>query len=344
MADPTVSLNIILIDILVFGIEKLLEIPYSFITMPRLSVFSWILFIVAGITLLLLRSFRRLKYLLPALIIGFLISSVISVSDNTPAGVLEVNFLDTGVTKSAVFIKLPDRENMLIDGGYTRFGGSGYTERAVIARYLLSRGVRKIDYLILSASDKDHLKGVKYLLENFTVKKFFTNGDKLDGDVWEIIYERGIDWRNLLKMQDRLAIGESELEILRPGSDFGIKDSSLPYPIALKLTGPNMSLLIGEAINTDTVQKSLLGLYGERLRSRVLYMPEIEADDTLKLFINTVSPEVLVTDLIDPPGELNNSDWPDVKRPMNIFQTAIDGTVTIETEGTGLVIKTFNGE
>ena len=51
-----------------------------------------------------------------------------------------------------------------------------------------------------------------------------------------------------------------------------------------------------------------------------------------------------MTGLIDNSGELNNSDWPGVERPMSIFQTRIDGTVTIEAEGTGLVIKTFTGE
>jgi len=113
-----------------------------------------------------------------------------------------------------------------------------------------------------------------------------------------------------------------------------VKDTSLPYPVALKLTGPNLSLLLGEALHLEDVQESLLSHEGVRLKSSVLYMPLIKKD-SLELFINTVSPEVLVTNDID------NPDIPAVIGTWAIFQTAKEGTVTIQGDSGSLKINTY---
>lgn len=150
--------------------------------------------------------------------------------------------------------------------------------------------------------------------------------------------------RDILTIQNRLAIGESELHILTPGSDFAIKDSSLPYPVALKLTSDNTSILLGEALHLDTVQRSLMTLYGERLKSSVLYTPAVKEDGAFRLFLNTVSPEVLVTGSIESSGEPNYLKRAGMEIPVDIVQTTTAGTVTIQTDGGGLAIKTFTGE
>jgi len=338
LAEPIISFNLILIDMVVFGIGKLTDLPYSYITMPKLGAVSWALFIASGIALLLTGTFRRLKYVLPLLIIGFVVSAIIAASDNSPQGKVQVNILDAGANRSAVFISLPEGKNMLIDGGYKRYGRSGYTERGVIAQYLLSRGVRSIDYLILTSTDKDHLRGVKYLLENFSIKNFWTNGDKLEGGVWEIIYERGIEWQDILEVADLPETTEYKLEIIKPASDFIIKDTSLPYPIVLKLTGPDMSFLTGEGFHLENVQESLLSQESSILKSSVLYMPLIKTNDSLEFFLNTVSPEVLVTNTVD------DLELPPLERLMTVIQTSEEGTVTIERENNDLEIKTFSGD
>lgn len=343
MAEPIISFNLILVDMVVFGIGKLTDLPYSYVTMPKLGALSWALFIAIGVALLPIGTFRKLKYFLPVLVIGFFVSAFISVSDNSPPGKVQVNILDAGLNRSAVFIKLPGGKNVLIDGGYKRFGRSGYTERAVIANYLLWRGVNSIDYLILTSIDKDHLRGVKYLLENFSVKNFWTNGDILEGRVWELIYERGIEWHdllryNVLKMPDRSSTTEYKLEIIKPGSEYKIMDTSLPYPIALKLIGPDLSFLTGEGLHLENVQKSLLSEEGVSLKSSVLYMPLIKTNDSLELFLNVVSPEVLVTNVVD------DLELPPLKRPMSIFQTSVEGTVTIRQDNNDIKIKTYSSD
>lgn len=338
LAEPVISFNMVLIDMVVFGIGKLTDFPYSYITMPKLGAVSWALFIASGAALLLAGTYRKLKYALPLLVIGFCVSAYISVSDHSSQDSMQVNILDAGANRSAVFILLPEGKNILIDGGYKRFGRSGYTERGVIAKYLLSRGVRNIDYLVLTSTDKDHLIGVKYLLENFSVKEFFTNGDRLAGGVWEIIYDRGIEWHDLLELEKIPIIDEYKLEIIKPEKGFEVKDTSLPYPVALKLTGPGLSLLTGEGLHLDTVQRNLLRYEAEQLKSSMLYIPLLKTNESVEHFLNAVSPEVLVTNRTD------DFDSLPIDIPISVFQTSVNGTVTIEGDDRGVEINTFSGE
>lgn len=87
-----------------------------------------------------------------------------------------------------------------------------------------------------------------------------------------------------------------------------------------------------------------MSLYGKRLKSSVLYTPAVKVDGAFRLFLNTVSPELLVTDIMGPSLEINNSAGLGGERSISVFQTATEGTVTIQTDGGGLVIKTFTGE
>ncbi len=64
-------------------------------------------------------------------------------------------------------------------GGYSKNDQNGYLEKTVITKYLLNEGVKRIDILILSSTDKDTLSGAVHLIETFNVVKLMTNGDKL---------------------------------------------------------------------------------------------------------------------------------------------------------------------
>ena len=338
LAEPFISVNTALLDVVVFGIGKLNELPYSYVLMPRLGPVSWSLFIAAGVSLLLLGTYRKLIYVFPVFLAGFLLSLLITFSGFTHRGDIQVNILDAGQKRSAVFITLPDRSNVLIDGGYKRYGRSGYTEKAVIAPYLLHRGVRTIDRLILTSTDKDHLRGVEYLLESFSVKSLFTNGNRLDGGVWEEVYERGVDWRNLMETERIELSHDYALEVIKPGPGFVIKDSSLPYPVALRLSGPEISLLTGEGIYVEEVQSSLLSHDAQGLNSGVLYMHIVRDNESLSAFLNAVSPEALVT------GALKGMEQPELESTRAIIQTKESGTVTIEPVGGRLQIKTYTGD
>ncbi len=338
LARPLISLCIHFIGMMVFGIGLLLEIPYSSVTIPPLNALGILLFFTLGISILLAGRFVRMRYILPAIALAFVSSAAYPVIKKYRERGLTASFLDAGRNKSIVFLELPGGGNVLIDGGYSNLDRKGYIERNVAGRFLLHSGVNKIDILILTSTDKDHMSGAIYLLENFDVGTVITNGDKLSGGLWEMIKEKGIPWQDLGDIEEVPLGGEINLQVLRPGGDFVIKDSSLPRPLALKVTFRNESILTGEALDDARALSSLSDTHGARLKSGVLYMPVIETDGAFAPFLRAVSPRVLVT------GELAASLIRNSLAHITIFDTSADGEVTIRTDGSDLSAETYAGE
>ena len=91
-------------------------------------------------------------------------------------GTLSVTFLDVGAGDSAL-VEFPGGHAMLIDGG-------GFMDESidigetVIAPVLYYRGIRRVDFLVLSHPHKDHAGGLPYIAENFNVQELWLNNEQ----------------------------------------------------------------------------------------------------------------------------------------------------------------------
>ena len=102
----------------------------------------------------------------------------------------------------------------MINGNDSRSGGDGYLEKTVITNYLLTKGIRKIDLLILSSINKDHLNGAVHLTNKFYITELLTNGEKLIGTLWENINNKEIKWASLSEVHNKTSFGDMELEVV----------------------------------------------------------------------------------------------------------------------------------
>lgn len=90
---------------------------------------------------------------------------------------LDITFLDVGQGNAAL-IQFPGKERMLIDGG----GFSRDTfdvGRMVVAPFLLRSKIRRIDYLVLSHPQSDHMNGLRFIASHFHPREFWSNGDEV---------------------------------------------------------------------------------------------------------------------------------------------------------------------
>jgi len=344
IAELVISINIFFIDMLKFGVESVLRIPYSSLTIPPMNSASWAIFILLLISLLLASVFAKIKYVIPIIALGFVLSLLVRYPGISSEGLLEVSVLDAGSNKSLVFVKTPENKNIVIDGGYSVNDKNGYLERTVLSKYLLNEGVNAIDTLILITTDSDTLSGAVHLIDKFGVREILTNGDKLSGGLWEIINEKGIKWGNLNKEGDILYLGGAALYVLKTGPDYVVEDSSKAQPVAFKIEFWEDSFLLGSSLNRPAFQKELIERYGKNLASSAIYMPNIILQEPFIELMDLVSPKILVT------GNNHNSaseiaqNLHDKGETVLILETDRDGAVSIRGEGKKLRVKIFNNE
>ena len=79
---------------------------------------------------------------------------------------LSVHIIDVGQGDS-ILIKTPTNKSILIDSG-------DEDNDRIIKSYLKSSDIKKINILIATHLDKDHIGTLDYIIENFHIDKFYT--------------------------------------------------------------------------------------------------------------------------------------------------------------------------
>ena len=161
-------------DEILFGVINLLENislffeKITFLTINLAKVNGLIIIIYYGvITLLLVRKKKEYFYLLLGIVFIHYISPYF---DNN----FKLTVFDVGQGDS-LLVSLPNnRGNILIDTGY----GSS-VENGIIP-YLKSRGIKKIDYLIITHGDEDHIGGALKIISNYKVDNIILNRGKIN--------------------------------------------------------------------------------------------------------------------------------------------------------------------
>ena len=109
-------------------------------------------------------------------VLFILVSALCGCGDSVPSGAgvkvykgFSVHCLDVGQGDS-IFIRLPDRKNMLIDCGENDVHGKNFN---TIKDHLNAYSVKTIDYFVLTHPDGDHIGNAQKVLNEFSVKQIY---------------------------------------------------------------------------------------------------------------------------------------------------------------------------
>ena len=170
---PFAAVNQWLFDLLAQAIVGLAELPGAEWYVAAPSIVSIFIFwgLLAGLVLLKHQPFFR--WSCAFLLMGVLAWWAWSPRLDWSPGLLRVTFLDIG-QGDATLLELPDGQTVLIDGGpaYRRLDMG----RAVIGPYLWNRGITRIDHVIATHPQWDHVGGLPWVLETFDVGDYWHNG------------------------------------------------------------------------------------------------------------------------------------------------------------------------
>lgn len=181
--EPLLRLSINILELLNSACTK---ISFLYIVIPKMSLILIIIYY------LILIIFLKKKFYL----VSFLLISVVLLSKFKPF--LDdhdyVEFLDVGQGDSILIRSKKNKEIVLIDTGGIEVGKDKevtYHVSSNTLTYLNSLGLNKIDTLILTHGDQDHLGDALYLINSLKVKEVMLNGGELN-DKEKQILESGI--------------------------------------------------------------------------------------------------------------------------------------------------------
>ncbi len=215
-----------------------------------IGVFPWWLATLSSVGLWLLFVEPRLRlsrrWLLPAGL-AWLCLALVAMPGARATGELRCTFLAVGHGSCVVLI-LPDGRVVLHDAGSLR--GPDVASR-IIAPYLWSQGVRRIDDVILSHADLDHFNGLAGLLERFPVgrvllsESFARKDNRPVRATLDLCERHGVPVVTV-RRGDRLDLDAAQLTVLHPPPDFGGANENARSVVVEVRHAGNTILLTGD--------------------------------------------------------------------------------------------------
>jgi len=235
-----------------------------------------------------------------------------------PDGHFRLSLLDVGQGLSAV---VETRHHLLVFDTGARFSARFDMGRAVVEPYLRHRGWNRIDVLMISHGDNDHIGGAQSLLHRLPVARVYSSvPERLPGASARACQAgQGWDWDGI------------RMDVLAPVT---LLEQENDNSCVVKITGATRSVLLTGDIEARAEQ-ALIRQYGPALASTVLVVPHHGSKTSSTAdFLDTVKPACALI----PDGHLNRYGFPHPAvlaryRERNIpwFETADSGALTLDS-------------
>ncbi len=354
LAVLILSVADMIIGLLLYTIELFAGVPWSSIHTVTPSWPEIILFYLLVVSVTCFNRGRTYRYAAVIVVLCLVASFVYPQVARQYAKELRVTFISVGQGDSTL-LELPGGEVMLIDGGgfyYTDFDPG----EAVVAPLLWKKKIKRIDYMVLSHAQHDHMGGLKFIAENFDVGQFWWNGIGDASKLIEILKGNGAEVLVLSVPSatdgagatvGRTEAGAVSFEVLSPvvkgpaGGQARLNDRSL----VLRAVYNKISFLFTGDI--EAWGEAGIVARSEYLNpaSTVLKAPHhASSTSSSPAFISAVSPELVVVSS----GQYNPFGFPHrvalneyARVGAALYRTDMDGAVEVSTDGYGLKTRTY---
>ena len=248
---------------------------------------------------------------------------------------LRITHLNVGQGDAAV-VELPGSKVMLIDAGGTAAGDFD-TGEAIVAPYLRSRKILKVDYLVVTHPRIDHYGGMRAILTEFSPREFWSGAARGQTgrfeELEEALEQAKLPRVALHEIQPCRMIDQVRLCALYPPADKAEESS-----VVLRLEHGNLRYLFaGDIDKRDELQ--LLQRTGE-LRSAVLKVPRHGSPTASTAeFIAAVRPALAVVSAgARSRNETQREELAERYQRLGaeVLRTASDGAIIVETNGATL--------
>ena len=251
---------------------------------------------------------------------------------------LKIYFIDVGQGDSSLIIT-PQRKNILIDGG-----GSSNSDfdvgKSTLIPYILDRGFTKIDIVIISHFDQDHVGAILTLLQELRVGRVYISKQAENSENYEkflkIISEKNIKVYEVMAGNKIHIEKNLYLDILWPTENLISTNALNNNAMVFNLHYKKFSMLFTGDIE-ETSEKEILKLYSKNkdlLKANILKVAHHGSKtSSTSEFINVVNPKIAVIGV----GKNNKFGHPNEnvlerlkQLGCKVFRTDLGGEISIE--------------
>ncbi|MFO8115500.1 MAG: lamin tail domain-containing protein [Halorubrum sp.] len=263
---------------------------------------------------------------------------------DTANGTVEVHYINVGQSVSTLVVG-PEGETMLVDTGHYNDDGE------YVLRYLQRHDISRIDHLVTSHNDADHIGGNAAVIEYYETEADgigavydpgIAASTQTYGEYLDAVEEHDVTLYET-REGDALSFGEVDVDVLGPPEPYLEDEARNENSIVLKLThGETSFLLSGDA--EDDQEAYLIDTYGTQLRSTVLKAGHHgSSSSSSEPFLDAVQPRaVVVSSAYDSqyghPHEEVLQRLAD--RSVPAYWTATHGDVVLVSDGSGVSVQT----
>lgn len=245
----------------------------------------------------------------------------------TVSGKLKVHFINVGQGDSILVQQ--GNQSMLVDAGPN-------AESSVVKNYISTQGITHLDYVIGTHPHEDHIGGLDYVINAFSIGKIYmpkaSTNTKTYEDVLTAIKNKGMKITTPVP-GDSFKVGDATVTILAPNASS--YDDLNNYSIVLKVTYGNTSFLLeGDA---QSLSESQMISKGFDLKADILKIGHHgSSSSTSDPFLNAVNPKYAAISV----GAGNSYGHP-TEQTMNRLQGK--GISVYRTDECGTIIATSDG-
>lgn len=272
---------------------------------------------------------RLLSILLVAFILigGITADSMLSSASGAKAGKMEVHYIDVG--QGDATLVTCDGHAMLIDAG-------DYSKGTAIQNYLQKQKIKKLDYLILTHPDSDHIGGAPVIITKFEIGRVFVSNYEKDNKTYQKLIQ-ALDNKRLKyttpETGTQYALGTAKITILAPNN---VYDNPNDASVALMLqNGKNKFLFTGDA--GEDAEQDILETDIDLSADVYKAGHHGSSTSTSQDFFEAVSPSCAVISC----GEDNSYGHPHAET-LNTFR--MNGVKVYRTDEDGTIIATSDGK
>lgn len=224
--------------------------------------------------------------------------------------------------------------------GYTVLIDTGNWNGEETVQYLEAQGVEKLDIVVGTHPDADHIGQLDQVLEQFETGEVWMSGNASTSDVFiralEAIEANEVDYYEP-RAGETFDVGKMEIEVLHPEEVTGQANEE---SISLKLAYGNVRFIMTGDAGVNEEQE-MIGR-GADLDAEILHLGHHGSNtSTSNAFLKAVSPEVAIYSA----GLDNSYGHPHAEvlaavenAGAEVYGTDVNGTIRVETDGTSYKI------